>query len=174
MHTPGLSILTTELAATDRRALSEAWYAALHVTQAQGRPRPAAAASRMPAPPVARAATFGGTVARYPASALDASVRGRVMGELRRIPDAVARERRATASPLARRVGHAVATATRRTIPSAVTIADRAGRVVVMVHTRGDRTHVVALCSPALRDAVERALAHARFALAGCVRIEAA
>lgn len=173
MHTPGLSILTTELAATDRRALSEAWYAALHVTQAAGRPRSAPSPLRVSAP-AARAATCARNATRAGAIAVPAGVRGRVGAELRSAAEIAARERRSAASPLARRVGHAVATATRRTIPCAVTIADRAGRVVVMVQTRGDRTHVVALCSPALREAVERALAHARFALAGRVSIEAA
>jgi hypothetical protein len=173
MQTPGLSILTTELAATDRRALSEAWYAALHVTQAGGRPRSAPSVLTTSAP-TARAATFTGSAVRDTAPVFHASVRGRTAAEAKPGTDAAARDRRAAASPLARRVGHAVSTAARRTIPSAVTIADAAGRIVVMVHTRGDRTHVVALCAPALREAVERALAHARFALAGRVRVEAA
>ncbi len=40
------------------------------------------------------------------------------------------------------------------------------GRVQLLVRSERGRTHVVALCAPALRERVERALAHARFALA--------
>jgi hypothetical protein len=43
------------------------------------------------------------------------------------------------------------------------------------VRSDGARTRVVAVCAPPLRERVERALAQARFALAGCgVRAEVA
>jgi hypothetical protein len=40
------------------------------------------------------------------------------------------------------------------------------GSVHLLVHADGARTRVVAVCAPRLRERVERALAHARFALA--------
>ena len=48
------------------------------------------------------------------------------------------------------------------------------GRVHVVVRSAAGGTRVVAVCEPALRERVERALAQARFALAGrAVRVEA-
>ena len=45
----------------------------------------------------------------------------------------------------------------------------------VLVRSDGERTRVVAVCAPSLRERVERALAHVRFALAGSgVRAEVA
>jgi hypothetical protein len=41
------------------------------------------------------------------------------------------------------------------------------GRVTVHVLRRDDRVHLVALCGTAMRGDVEKAMAHARFALAG-------
>ena len=55
------------------------------------------------------------------------------------------------------------------------TVPAAGGRVQLVVRCDGTRTRVVAVCAPALRERVERALAQARFALAGCgVRAEAA
>jgi hypothetical protein len=78
-------------------------------------------------------------------------------------------------SPFARRIERAIAARADRPAVSCVTIGDRAGRVLVMVRSDGARTRVIAVCPPALRDEVERALAHARFALgAAAVCVEAA
>ncbi len=49
------------------------------------------------------------------------------------------------------------------------------GRVQLLVRSDGAATRVVALCPPHLRERVDRALAHARFALAAAGnRLEAA
>ncbi len=45
-HTTGVAVLATELPATDRRALSQAWYSALHLAERAPRAR-----SAPPTPP---------------------------------------------------------------------------------------------------------------------------
>ena len=64
---------------------------------------------------------------------------------------------------LERAVERAVRGAERR---STQTIAIGGGRVTLLVRDDGRATRIVAVCSEALRPRVERALAHARFAIA--------
>ncbi|MGA2392881.1 MAG: hypothetical protein ABSH03_05995 [Candidatus Lustribacter sp.] len=67
-----------------------------------------------------------------------------------------------------RRIERAVVTlSARRPVPAAHTVDVDGGRVRLLVHTDGRRTRIVAVCSAPLRDVVERALASARFTLAG-------
>ncbi|MDB5069967.1 MAG: hypothetical protein JWM87_1078, partial [Candidatus Eremiobacteraeota bacterium] len=47
------------------------------------------------------------------------------------------------------------------------TIQAAGGRVHLVVRSDGERTRVVAVCAPSLRERVERALAHVRFVLVG-------
>lgn len=77
-------------------------------------------------------------------------------------------DRRRPASDQSRRIERAVVTLTgRRPVPAAHTVDVDGGRVRLLVHTNGRATRIVAVCSPPLRDVVERALASARFTLAG-------
>ena len=70
---------------------------------------------------------------------------------------------------------HSRAWRTRRAVSSAFAVRAANGGVQLLVHADGTRTRVVAVCATRLRERVERALAHARFALAGCgLRAEAA
>ena len=81
---------------------------------------------------------------------------------------AAAADRRQPATPATRRIERAVVTlSARRPVPAAHTIDVDGGRVRLLVHTDGRRTRIVAVCSSPLRDVVERALASARFTLAG-------
>jgi hypothetical protein len=77
-------------------------------------------------------------------------------------------ERRVAPGELARRIERAisrqVAKGPMRT--AAVAIEASTGRVHLLVRTDGMTTRIVALCAPHLRERVDRALAHARFALA--------
>jgi hypothetical protein len=67
--------------------------------------------------------------------------------------------RRVSAAMLARRAGGGV---------GSFTVADSGGRVRVAVRVDGrGGVRVVAVCAPGVRERVERALAHARFVLAG-------
>jgi len=77
-------------------------------------------------------------------------------------------DRRQPHSETSRRIARAVVTlSARRPVPAAHTVDVAGGRVRILVHTDGRATRIVALCSAPLRDTVERALASARFTLAG-------
>jgi hypothetical protein len=76
-------------------------------------------------------------------------------------------ERRRPSTDIALRIERAVkALGVRRPLPAAHTVDVGGGRVRLLVHNDGRSTRIVALCSPPLRDQVERALARARFTLA--------
>lgn len=167
-HTDGVAVLATHLAHTDRRALSQAWYSALHVAERT--------------PPARRAATARAAVgasagtARPPRDPNDTArrspvgvraARGTARDATTRAPGAAGTaDRRASHTELARRIERAL----RRPLPGgaaeAFTVRGAGGRVQLVVRSDGARTRVVAVCAPALRERVERALAHARFALA--------
>ena len=166
-HTTGVAVVATQLADSDRRALSQAWYSALHLAEhpsAAGRTqftRALAAAhdngsrhggAGSDAPPVGAAEGTGGARQAGRASAA-------------RFDAAAVPERRAPKTELARCIERGL---TRR-LPrggAAFAVRGAGGRVALIVRTDGARTRVVAVCVPPLRERVERALAHARFALA--------
>jgi hypothetical protein len=86
-------------------------------------------------------------------------------------------ERRALSSELARRIERAVVKHLARgpQRSAAIVIDAGEGRVHLLVRIDPTATRIVALCSPQLRDRVDRALAHARFALAASgTRLEVA
>lgn len=161
---PAVTVLSAPLAHTDRRALSEAWYHALHL------------AAPPPREPVAHASLAAGRAAsgrRRPEPArAEARASRNSVAEPARFPREPARiaagERRLAVTPFARRLARAVVLGARRPQPSACTIRTGGGRIVVLVRGDGARSRIVAVCTPALRERVERAVAHARFALAAC------
>ncbi len=167
-QTTGVAVLATELPATDRRALSQAWYSALHLAERAPRARSA------PLTAAASARTNGAT-GMQAAPRRAASVRGdanahRHAGVQRDDPahrgsPALAAERRAPKSELARRLERELAQRPRGASAS-FAVAAAGGRVRILVRSDGARTRVVAVCAPPLRERVERALAQARFALA--------
>jgi hypothetical protein len=161
----GVAVIATQVAQTDRRALSEAWYSALHLAhdappvrltlarRVAADARPAAIVRVTPAPAHGeRVATPLPTRGRR-----DANVRSTA------IP-----ERRRPASETTRRIERAVERlSARRPSPAAHTLDVAGGRVRLLVHYDGKALRIVAFCSSPLREVVERALASARFALAG-------
>jgi hypothetical protein len=167
-QTDRIDVLTTQLAQTDRRALSQAWYSALRV--AECRPRmPCAAVTRISLPPfstLVRQPASRTTSMRLPsganparASSRESSGRGAgaVSGPERRLPK----------TALAWRLEHTLIR--RAPCAGSASFALRAGngRVHLLVRSDGVRTRLIAVCAPSLRERVERALAHARFALVG-------
>jgi hypothetical protein len=110
--TERVAIVATQVAQTDRRALSQAWYSALHLARTQ-----------------------------------------------------LPHDRRRPPSDAARRIERAVATAAHRRASQTVDLGG--GRVQLLVRTDGPTTRIVAVCATEARPRVERALAQARFALAG-------
>jgi hypothetical protein len=177
-QTTGISLLATDLAYTDRRALSQAWYSALHVA---GRDAPGARARATARGTVraslARAAQFGDAPApgtgdrrdaRRPRN-LAAPTASRTGG------GECPLERRRAKSELARTIERGIARRAARAETASFVVRAANGRVHLVVRTGGGGTRVVAVCAPPLRERVERALAQARFALAGRgLRAEAA
>jgi hypothetical protein len=158
-----ISVLAAPLAAIDRRSLSQAWYSALHFARDGSAPRRTvpnrSAARRATQPPNVPA----GRAQRPPATAPASAAMPHRETPLR--PGAAV-ERRTPRLPLTRRIERALF---ERGAPSAHTsfaVGEGTGRVVVLLHASGERVRLVALCSPALKASVARALDQARFALA--------
>ena len=165
-QTTGVAVLATHLAATDRRALSEAWYSALHLAAAPA--TRSAAAGRGAAAHVRPARDARGSGQPSPRRPADFDPQQRPPGAVRvregRL-DGVP-ERRTPKSELGRRLERALLRRLPRAAQTQFGLSAAGGRVHLLVRAEGGRTRVVAVCAPALRERVERALAHARFALA--------
>ncbi|MEA2785556.1 MAG: hypothetical protein QOF71_1660 [Candidatus Eremiobacteraeota bacterium] len=175
-HTTGVAVVATQLADTDRRALSQAWYSALHLAD---HPPLGRHARNAPAPNAAalRESCFaqnphGAPDRRAPDGAARAREAARIAGA--RCDGGVA-ERRVPKTELARRIERGLARRAPRWAAASFAVRGADGRVHLIVRSDGARTRVVAVCAPPLRERVERALAQARFVLAGCgVRAEVA
>jgi hypothetical protein len=175
MHTTtgGVAVVTTTLAQTDRRALSQAWYSALHLAQA-AQPRAATSAHAVPVAGSGPARSMEVRSASQPRASADAArVSPRTAPRIQ--PPGVAAERREQPGVLGRRIAKVVARpAAGRDAARAATVCVRGARVHVIVRTLGSATRIVALCPAPLEARVARALAQARFALAAHgVRVEA-
>jgi hypothetical protein len=161
-HTSGATVVTMPLAQIDRRALSEAWYRSMHLAVAAPR-TPAARVSASPARAEGRGLPVRGIPAGADASRPVVAPPTQTSRE-RGMP--AAPERRLAPTPLGRRIERAVVQGAHRPQHGACTIREGRGRVIVLVRHDGARARIVAVCAPSLRARVERALAHARFALA--------
>jgi len=157
-------VLTAPLAAIDRRALSQAWYSALHChsgTSSDSVPTPKgkrlALASNGGATPAAQRE-------RQRAEFINEGHK-KVAKDRKRWSVAVAgNDRRARRSPLAQRIERKCLDpgfGLRR-----ATFSSGGKRVHVMVQASQGRVRLVAVCAPSLRKKVAQALAQARFALA--------
>jgi hypothetical protein len=161
---PDVAVVATQLAQTDRRALSQAWYSALHLAHDDAPPRAhvgtAATEPAVRRTPARSAAAAPAAPDRAHAAAAPRTARTRAAAPAP--PD-----RRSAATEVSRRVERAVATIARAPQPQPCrTLAIDGGRVTLLVRSDAHATRIVALCSEPLRPTVERALAHARFALA--------
>jgi hypothetical protein len=159
-----LAVVSTQLALTDRRALSQAWYSALRLAAPQ---RDGTLAHRR-APTVAPRRALGRLTAPLTHALAFGTgeppvARARLLQPVR--PGSAA-ERRAPPSELARRIRRALARRVLRGLPASFAVRAGNGRVQLLVRRDGTCTRVVAVCPAPLRARVERALAQARFALA--------
>jgi hypothetical protein len=158
------SIITAPIAAIDRRALSQAWYSALH--RAGGKTVAAQ-------PPRAAGRAQGETPirARSPRTAESTTGTGR--------PDATRRanaapiragepmiDRRAPRSSLSRCIERRFLDPRANVRRATFELGAGGARVHVVLQSRGASVRLVAFCAREQRDRVARALAQARFALA--------
>lgn len=160
----GFSVLTAPVAAIDRRALSQAWYSALHLAHEAKAQLPAAhPALQLPAA-VAETAVPPRNAAKR------TNVEGATARSLREHrPDGRASEaadRRTSRSPLARKIEHCFLRPGTRAQRATFSIEGASMRVHVSMQRTNRGLRLVAVCPPRVRAAVSRALEEARFALA--------
>jgi hypothetical protein len=159
----GVAVIAADVARTDRRALSEAWYSALHVARA-GTPAPA---HTRPHAPASGSTPRTSPRVHGPSAAPSPAPQSRRLRAIPRSAAAPAASRSQAQTETSRRIERAVtALAGAPRSARAQTIEVAGGRVRLLVRSDGGTTRVVALCSAALREPVERALAGARYALA--------
>jgi hypothetical protein len=163
-----VSILAAPLAAIDRRALSQAWYSALHLAAQDRRHIPAhdcrlctVATPGEPKPPKDTDVSS----ARAP--------RARVQHTPQRKPVQITTQSSTirfsanrSAVPLSQRIERRFAHSTLQVKRATFSMGRGAARVHVILQTNGNVATLVALCRPQMRGVVARALAQARFALA--------
>jgi len=158
----GVAVVATQLAQTDRRALSQAWYSALHLAHAGNTPR---TVTRAAAPATPHGAPSHDVHAHSPEARTARLSPERAVRAQRATSPLV--ERRGVPTDAMRRVERAVTSIARSARPRpSRTIAIDGGRVTLLVRVDPGATRIVALCREPLRPTVERALARARFALA--------
>jgi hypothetical protein len=163
-----VSILAAPLAAIDRRALSQAWYSALHLARQD---RPAVAARECGRRTVAR---FG-----EPKPGDEANFFRPRAAETRVQHSAQAKPLQVTAQssaarlsinrgtvPLSQRIERRFAHSTSQVKRATFSMGRGTARVHVILQTNGNVATLVALCRPQMRGVVARALAQARMALA--------
>lgn len=158
-------VLSAPLAAIDRRALSQAWYSALHCASKSESPLAERARCRIPTNDAAR--TFSQRAPREYSQPREVS-RPTVSRERNaKIHERCAgcdADRRARRSFLARRIERRFSNP--QAASQRATLSAGGKRVHVMVQASGGRVRLVAVCAPAIRETVARALAQVRFTLA--------
>ncbi|MGC1380671.1 MAG: hypothetical protein WA814_06560 [Candidatus Baltobacteraceae bacterium] len=159
----GISILAAPLASIDRRALSQAWYTALHLARA---PQPSAIACRACVNGGSPLRAVSGAPARLVSRPLE-PVRVRVF-ERREAAILAERDARGALRPsstLARRIETTLFGTSARASRATFSVGEECARVHVMLASRGNTVTLIALCRPQMRDVVARALTQVRTAL---------
>jgi hypothetical protein len=162
-----VSILAAPLAAIDRRALSQAWYAALRLGRRGSQPPAAGVREAGGFSHAALRAAHPGAQPVAPSSFREAAApRANAAKELRSgaaVERARSRFARAVRPQLAGAIEKAFADAALRR--ATFSVGRGSARIHVVLQTKGNRTTLIALCSPQLSASVARALAQARVAL---------
>lgn len=156
----GFSILSAPLAAIDRRALSQAWYSALHLAREHAAP----AQTTIAWPSGTTTAPCNKRPGGHGMLSPQREERPRHAPPARR-ERGTAVERRATRSPLARKIERVFLDPVRRPVRATFTLGN-ASRVHVALQSTAGGVRLIALCAPELRTRVARALDEARYALA--------
>jgi hypothetical protein len=158
----GISILSAPVAAIDRRALSQAWYSALHVAR-EDAPR-ATRVRRQPLPATRSAAPHAHVPS--PRSHETQSIERARRVPVRAAADAEPVERRAQRSSLARRIERTFLDPARHAVRATFTIDGTQARVHIALQMSSGGIRLIALCPAEVRDRVRAALDHVRYALA--------
>jgi hypothetical protein len=159
----GFSIVSAPLAAIDRRALSQAWYSALHLAKSSHGPAPAPLHAVAP-----NNATVPLRVRNQPHAQLRNAAPYAPARRARHLPRGFDSgvERRSPRSLLARRIERCFLDPARRVPRASFLLESNGTRVHVALAQLGGRMQLVAVCVPSARERVARALDEARYALA--------
>jgi hypothetical protein len=158
----GFSVLTAPIAAIDRRALSQAWYSALHLARESRAPEASqhpAIAQRDALRKPAASSPRGSTVVRGGTKTVQSEAKAS-----RRDP--LPQERRSMRSPLARKIEHLFLRPNTAATRATFTIDGTDARVQVSMQQTRAGLQLIAVCSPRSRAYVAQALEQARYALA--------
>ncbi len=161
----GFSVLTAPLAAIDRRSLSQAWYSALHLAH-DGTRVATLSTKQTPLPPANAADRCIAQAERqreargFPAAHIAKNRRHHTQAH--HIPV----DRRALRSALARKIERTFLNPRHHVQRATFSLEGTQARVHVSLQRNGSRLRLVAVCAPAVRPAVARALQEARYALA--------
>lgn len=159
----GFSILTAPLAAIDRRALSQAWYSALHL--AQGTCIQASSPKPQTSIPIReRAPRIVEPRGQTRLERRTARPKPRVPASKSQAPSVP--ERRAERSALARHIERTFLNPIARPVRATFTIDGTRARVHVALQTTAEGVRIVAVCPASIRSRVSHALDEARYALA--------
>lgn len=157
------SILSAPLPNCDRRALSEAWYSALHMHRDSAAPPKLAHA----VPALAREGAPVHRPGRYSSGAVHAAPSLAVrVGAAPALAGAPPVERRAIRSKLAQDIERIFLRTPHPPRHASFSLGAGRGRVQILLRERGTGMQIVALCPPAAREIVAQALAQARYTLA--------
>ncbi|MBV8638437.1 MAG: hypothetical protein JO322_10150 [Candidatus Eremiobacteraeota bacterium] len=159
----GFSVLTAPIAAIDRRALSQAWYSALHLAKQPSKHDTQQAPVALERCCAHRAGVLADRRNTHLRSTTGLQVH-REMKPARR--DMVAIDRRSLRSPLARKIEYAFLRPNLPATRAAFTIDGTRERVHVTMQRTRTGLQLVAVCQPSARERVARALEQARYALA--------
>jgi hypothetical protein len=163
-----VSILAAPLAAIDRRALSQAWYSALHLDRKQARPavqtahRSGAAATIACRPQQRAEHRLLGHCAEYRQTKSSAARPTQTL----LAPNALRSATFRAIFPLSRRIERAFFRPNAAVRRATFSLGRGGARVHVILQSNAGTVTLVALCRPEMRQLVARALAQARLALA--------
>jgi hypothetical protein len=166
-HDLQVSIIAAPLAAIDPRALSQAWYSALHLAHANVRHLNSPAKPPSPSRVTLHPRPSHETSRHRSASAAQRSVRDyRDSSDLRGAAvDARESRGRRKATPLARAIRNAFFSARSDVKRATFSVGSEGRRVHVVLQTKGNRLTLVVFCPPQMQDTVVRELSRARLSL---------
>lgn len=157
----GFTVLSTPVALCDRRALSQAWYSALHLHKCgdatSGHGRKTAVQGR-----AQRGSHLQTPASGNPKAQLAVAQWG---GSALALTGAPAIERRMLRSKLAQKIERVFTAAKTPPKHASFSLEGARGRVQILLQQHGSYTQIIALCPPAARDIVAQALVQARYAL---------
>ena len=156
-------LVSVPAAQIDRRALSQAWYSALHLAHGE-----TVAPPPSERPPKSTTSPAHATVPKSERARAERAAPGdtrRERGAGKRSDTPASGDVRGKPADLARRIARTILAPRALPVRSTLTLGRGEGRVHLILQTGNGRVRLIALCRPADRDVVARAVAQARQAL---------